>query len=280
MRKKKPHENVQHDRWLISYADFITLLFALFVVLYASSKTDVEKLKKVAESIDNAFAKKPSDGTQKEIGDGFEGPSFPVPPKPTEVDAIAPQTPPIVQTPLDLESPVNLKELLTQLKDLIQKDLGVTDIKDKIEITQDQRGIIMRLSANHFFDSGAAEVKHDEQLILKQIGKIIKKSNRYIRIEGHTDNGKVSSDLYPSNWELSTARAAWVTRFYIKDFAFDPRQIEAAGLAEFHPIADNETPQGKAKNRRVEIIVLEQAPFPEIEKELKLNHSESNEKQN
>ncbi len=248
---KKRFETANHDRWLVSYADFITLLFAFFVILYASSKADSEKLKKVGESIEKAFG---GSAMQGDLSGG---------------NTIAPFDPTIGGSVVDLPNPnpnkiktqEELKKMAEELNKVVLLELGKKPDAEKMQIFLDERGLVVRLLAKDFFNQSQADVRKDALPVLDKMAKILKTANQAIRIEGHTDSSKLVSEYYPSNWELSTARATWIVRYLIKKFEFDPMRLEASGMAEYHPVAPNDTEQGRAKNRRVEIIVLTKENF-------------------
>lgn len=150
----------------------------------------------------------------------------------------------------------DITALSRKLEEILSFGLGPTAMGDKASLIKNENSLIVRLSAKDFFVPGSAQVKEESLVVLKKIALILKDTKYYFRIEGHTDSGKVQSQTYASNWELSSARAAWVVRFLVKNYEFDPSRIEAAGMAEFHPIASNESELGKSRNRRIEIIVI------------------------
>jgi len=253
MPKKHP-EHVNLERWLVSYADFITLLFAFFVVLYAISRADIAKFKAVSESLRAAFSGDLVDQAGRSGGKTFNQFETEVPTGGLVIDM--PSGKMNIQAP-DYE---DLKRVADILEESVSYELGASDFAEKIQITYDDRGLVVRLSAKDFYLAGSAEVKPDALPILNQMAKVLKTVKRHIRVEGHTDNGKIASEYYPTNWELSTARAAWLVRYLIKKFDYDPRLLEASGFAEFHPVASNDSPIGRARNRRVEIVVLGKDP--------------------
>ncbi len=254
MGGKKHPEHVNLERWLVSYADFITLLFAFFVILYATSKTDAQKLKAVAESIKAAFSADFVDQAGRSGGKTLNMFQEELPSGGLMMDM------PMGKSNIRAADYEELKRLADILEESISYELGASDFAEKLQIIYDDRGLVVRLSAKDFFEPGSAQVKPDAMPILNQMAKILKTVKRNIRVEGHTDNSKISSEYFPSNWELSTSRAAWIVRFLIIKHSFNPKQLSASGYAEFHPIAPNETETGKAKNRRVEIIVLGKDP--------------------
>ena len=225
------------DRWLVSYADFITLLFAFFVVMYALSLQDVAKFKQAVESIKQAFGVTVSGVTVPNRGVVQPSPS-PVP------------------TPA-------LKDLeLQQVKELMQETLetetGSPGLPDQLEMIQTQQGLILRIAAEDFFGVGEVEPKSDFKPLLNRIGKIVASTHRPIRIEGYTDEQEVAANA--SDWELSAGRAAWLAKYWIEKFKIDPRRISVAGLSHFHPLIPPSIAQksdwARGRNRRIEVILV------------------------
>jgi chemotaxis protein MotB len=255
--KKRKEEHVNHERWLISYSDFITLLFALFVILYATSKSDTEKFKKIAESMARAFGNVDMSVNSHAPGAQRDGSA------PSEGGSTSSQSKGGAKVEIDVdgvsskEDPA-LEKLAEAIEAGLQKEFTGQDFSDRMQIDFDDRGLVVRLAASYFFEPGTADVKVTGLAVLDPILNSIKSPSNKIRIEGHTDNSKIASELYPSNWELSAARAAFLARYMIQKRGFDPLNIEVAGMAEFHPIASNDSPVGQAKNRRIEIVVLRQ----------------------
>lgn len=249
MPKKHP-EHVNLERWLVSYADFMTLMFCFFVIMYAISKVDVKRYKAVAESIRAAFSGEFIDQSGHSGGKTFNQFEEDMPIGGIMLDL------PAGKTNIRAVDNEELKRLADILEESVSYELGASDSAEKIQIIYDDRGLVVRLSAKDFYEPASAQVKRDALPILDQMAKVLKTVKRHIRVEGHTDNMALSTPYYPSNWELSTARAAWIVRYLIYKYKFDPRNLEASGYAEFHPISDNTTEAGRAKNRRVEILVL------------------------
>jgi chemotaxis protein MotB len=246
-RKKKPEEHENLERWLVSYADFITLLFATFVVLYALSQMDLAKFKDLKISLSEAFAPtifhgKGSDSNildkrgESVLNESRQG---------DNVNIIPPINP-------NLE----LKQM-DKVKEEIEKAVKEGKIEG-VSVKQDTRGLVISLMDSVFFDSGSARLKNDSMKILNNVALEIKKNfpGNKIRIEGHTDSDPISSAVFPSNWELSAARAASVVRHFIKSFKMPKESFSAVGYADSVPIATNKTRDGREKNRRVEIVIL------------------------
>lgn len=226
--KRKREEEDNTDRWVVSYADFITLLFAFFTTMYAISHVDLGKLEMFTGSMRTAFK---SNGAERMV----------------PIESIRPVDYGII----DLE-----KELRTVI-DKFDKIEGITTLID-------ERGLRLVLNESVLFDSGSAKLKDRAKEILTGIVPVIKKVKNPITIEGHTDNVPISNARYPSNWELSVARAMSVLVYLIEEHKVTPSRLSASGYGEWRPIASNVTPDGRAKNRRVEIIFESVRPFNEL----------------
>ncbi len=244
MRRKKHAGHGNHERWLVSYADLVTLLLALFVVLYAESKADVDKLKKVQQSMTEAF-----DG---EVSATSKNAPAPVPSASQTAGPAAgagagpgpgPETGPT----------------LSQTRDAIQESLkhegGVGDLNDKVEFSEDDRGLVVKLAARDFFDDGVVEARVELRPLLDRIAKVLAGIPNPVRVEGHTDIEE-ENPSQPQGWELSAERAAWVVKYWVKRWGLDPSRLSAAGLSHFHPITQRKDDYSRGKNRRVEIIIL------------------------
>ncbi len=253
MRKKHP-EHVNLERWLVSYADFITLLFAFFVVMYAISQADIVKFKQVSDSLKEAFETGAGGVmTLSESGAGSSSHVFQdleVPIGGRAINLPAGKT----LTAADYDG--ELIQLKDKLEESITLELGISSISEKLEMVFDSSGLTIRLAASDFYDHGTVEVARDMRPILDRIGEILSRTSRMIRVEGHTDVSEASPEGYYTDWELSAARAAWLARYYLKRFDFDPKRVGVAGYSHYRPLASNKTEWGRAKNRRVEIVVL------------------------
>ena len=249
MGKKKHPEHVNHERWLVSYADFITLLFAFFVVLFASGQNDKRKQLQLAHSMQAAFDH-----------NGIFDPHSPTPPLSDDPDAI----PHAVPSPLSLPMPsVRAPEVNgipetakgDHLRDVIHAQIEQRRLPEGvITIHPSPEGLVISLREAGFFASGSAEVQPDALSLLNSIAAAL--PNQAMRIEGHTDDRPIHTVQFATNWELSTARAATITRLLIAEHAVSPDAISAAGYAEFRPVASNDTEQGRAENRRVDIVLI------------------------
>lgn len=239
-RKKPPEDHENLERWLVSYADFMTLLFATFVVLYALAQSDVNAFKSIEEALKKAFTQSIFND-QASILSGQN----------SILDGQAGATNPLM---LEYMSQKYEQSSYEDIKDDVEKLK-----KEGISAEIDDRGLIIRLNDHAIsYAAGTADLTKESYAILDTVAQIIKKrfSIHYIDVEGHSDSDSISTAKYPSNWELSSARASSVVRYLIKNHDFNPKIFSAVGLADTIPIAKNDTIQNKAKNRRVEIVIL------------------------
>ncbi len=248
MKKKHP-EHVNLERWLVSYADFITLLFAFFVVMYSIANQDKAKIKQITEAIERSFmgpSSKLDLGTGKEVNVMTNPASI----RGQVIDQ------PMGNNNADPFRTPELVKIATQIEESLSYQLQTTDLKDNFQLIYDERGLVVRISANKLFAPGAVGVKMEYLPLVDKIGNIISGTDRLVRVEGHTDNTPPpAGSKYDTNWELSTGRAAWVIRYLKTKFSMPNSRFSAAGYADGQPIASNKTEEGRARNRRLEIVV-------------------------
>ena len=245
MSKKKHPEHVNHERWLVSYADFITLLFAFFVVLFASSQSDKKKQVKLAEAMQSAFTPL---GT-------FEAHSKTPPLTDANASAVIDALPAVIAPPLPVTSMETLEQTKARLTRLLAEQVAAGRIPPggmTMRITPD--GLVISLHEAGFFSSGSAEVRVESIPMLSILATTLPAGP--LRVEGHTDNVPIHTPQFVSNWELSTARATAIARLLLERGLINPANLAAAGYAEFHPVASNATEDGRMQNRRVDIILL------------------------
>lgn len=253
MRPKKHKAHPNHERWLVSYADFITLLFAFFVVMYATSKADVKKQMQMANSIDAAF---------RTLGLFQQIPPRNAVPGPAR-NQDAPPTP-IAAMDDDLMAPPAVKVDLEKLQDRLTGMLSNQIAEHIVSMRIGRDGLVISLREAGFYDSGSAEVHASSLPILNRIATTLATTPYDIRIEGHTDNVPIHTEQFDSNWELSATRATRLTRIFVAN-NFASYRMSASGYSEFHPVAPNDTLSGRSQNRRVDIIVLPRiSPHPEL----------------
>ena len=254
MRKLKRHPaHENHERWLVSYADFITLLFAFFVVMFASSQADKSKAAQMSESVKNAFEEGHFSasvaailgGTVNDKGKGnaqMKGaggevkapPPAPAPPK---------------------ENHEKLAELMPSLQRLTT-DLKKEIAEGKIQLTLEQRGLVISLKQAAFFPSGEDGVANDTYASIERVAAVIKKIPNPVRLEGHTDAVPIHNSRYRSNWELSAARSIAMLEILDTRFGVPRLRMAISGYAESKPVASNGTEEGRAQNRRVDILIM------------------------
>lgn len=242
MSRKKKHDHVNHERWLVSYADFITLLFAFFVVLFASSQSDKKKVQQVQHSIQSAFE------TMGIFPDMSTSPNL------DSIAGAAPSPAGGAEDELNM-SAAQLADL-NRMKQRMERLLAPQIAQRNVAIRMGRDGLIITLREAGFFESGSASPIPASLDTLSAIARAIAETSYNIRIEGNTDNIPIHNEHFDSNWELSTARATVLARIFIVNTHIDPVRISAAGYAEFHPVASNRTAEGRGRNRRVDIIVL------------------------
>ncbi len=220
LRSSKGHTSPSHERWLVSYADFITLLFALFVVLFAASNADKEKVRTFAQAVESAIEHS-----------GVRRGSLPQPKAPGE--------------------PV----LNSTYADLVQS-LEPEVENHQVRVWLDARGLVITLNQTAFFHSGAAEFDPAMYPTLGKIAVAIARIDNPIRLEGHTDSLPIHNERFQNNWELSSARSIAVLELLAERFDIGPARMAVAGYADTAPVSSNDTEEGRARNRRVDIVVL------------------------
>jgi len=237
MNPRVHRSRVTHDRWLVSYADFITLLFAFFVVLYAFAKADQKKQAEISPAIDGAFR------------------SLAILPDATPQKTNAePSVQPVMNEAL--LSPSRVKDDLDQIQRELEKSLSEQVAHHSVSIQMGRDGLIISLREAGFFDSGSAIPRAETLETLRKIMASVGRTPYDVRVEGHTDDVPIHTSEFDSNWELSSARATRIARMMLALHTISPDRLAAAGFAEFHPVESNATAEGRAKNRRVDLIVL------------------------
>ncbi len=233
---------VSHERWLVSYADFITLMFAFFVVMFSSARIDKQRSTQLTEAIQSAF---------QELG---ATPARPHSSSQSRADALARSAP----TTTGLNDVNHKPEDFTAIQKELEKLLSPEIKRNEVALRIGPEGLIISLREIGFFDSGSAQIKPQAMDAVHRVAEFLKARNCSLRIEGHTDNVPIHTLSYASNWELSTARATVLVKLLIENEGFAPERLSAAGYGEFHPVADNSSPAGQQLNRRVDIVVVPQ----------------------
>ena len=254
-RKKYPEEADNHERWLVSYADFMTLLFAFFVVMYAISSINEGKYRVLSNSLTGAFGR-----TTTSLGKIPEAPSA----QPVAFDPLS-----SAKTkggdPLRKEREkmtVIAKDILLVLEPLVREG--------KVRVTQTSRGVTIEINASVLFAPGEAKLTLDSSQALIAIATVLNTDNHAIQVEGHTDNQPIKNPIFPSNWELSAVRASTVVRLFTENGVSEDR-MTAVGQGPKLPVGSNETIEGRARNRRVAVTILATLPETVIEVPVKID---------
>lgn len=250
MARKKPHaEHENHERWLVSYADFITLLFAFFVVMFASSQTDKAKAKQVSDSVKEALENGGIKATVREVLGGTVD---------DKGKGNAQMRGPGGAQKQDKEPKESkVAELLPSMQ-YLNKELEDEIKQGKLEMHMESRGLVISLRQNTFFPSGADSIPPETYSVVQKIADVIGKVPNPVRLEGHTDAIPIHTARFESNWELSTARAIAMMKVLSGHFGLDRERFAVSGYAENAPMDTNDTEEGRSHNRRVDIVILDQ----------------------
>ena len=255
-------ESAGHERWLVSYADFITLLFAFFVVLYASAQMDNKKVAQVSAAIKGAFQQLgvftgsgPADSIPAKNIIFVEGSGGGAPQVSISSGGISATVVTSGSGDTQIKTAGGTIDT-TELKKQLEEALGDEIKKGKVQMRVGPDGLVVSLREIGFFDSGEAKLLPEAKPTITRLAKIFEKKEFEIRVEGHTDNVAIHTARFNSNWELSTARATEVVSILVRDYGFDPRNVSVAGYAEYRPIFSNDTEEGRKANRRIDIVVV------------------------
>jgi chemotaxis protein MotB len=255
-RRRAAAEQENEERWLLTYADMITLLMALFMVLFSITSVNKSKLEILSKTLQEAFSGKVLPGGQSIRDTGADPKSVSSPTANAPIPAI---TTLVSQAASPSAAAARLKEQedFRRLKRQIDEYARQKGIQDKLQTIIAQRGLVIRLLTDRvLFDSGLAELKPAASPVLSKVAEILRQERVHqVMVEGHTDTVPIAGSVFPTNWELSTARASRVVRFLIGQGVVS-RRLSAAGYAYLHPIATNVTAAGRSRNRRVEIVLL------------------------
>lgn len=264
-RRRRSKHHVSHERWLVSYADFITLMFAFFVVLFATSQADRKKEQAVSQAIDRAFRTLGLFQPAK-IDPRSKGFAISKDPAATPVNIVLGD---------ELGISPDMMKQLQHVQEQLQGKLSNQIAEHVVAMHIGRDGLVISLREAGFYNSGSATPHPSSMPSLDAIAQTLKATPFDIRIEGHTDNVPIHNSQFDSNWELSTARATRLARLFIERQGFEPERLSASGYAEYHPVASNATAEGRSENRRVDIIVLPHishpSPLPPVDSAQKKN---------
>ena len=216
--------------WMTTFGDMMTLLLVFFVLLYSFSSMDVEKFKGFNSALQSQLGILEGGQTISENPNIYAGPLG-------QDYAQAPQ---------------NIREIMRELNNYIEDN----NLSDRVDVENKRKGLVISLTGEILYQQGRADIRDQGREVLAMISDILRDVPNDIMIEGHTDDVPIRTDEFPSNWELSTARAVNVIKFLIEERNFEPARLSAAGYSEYRPVADNDTAEGRAENRRVEVVVL------------------------
>lgn len=237
-RKKQDSGGGGAPDWITTYSDLVTLLLCFFILLFSFSSIDAAKFRSIMSSFQGGTG----------ILDGSEKLDFP------DVSMDNPQA--------------TEEEGIDELREDLEEYLDDVDLGANMTIRLEERGVVIRFMDNVFFNSGSAEIRPGSKKVVSAVAKILNKDefkNKQVKIEGHTDSDPiVYSEKYPSNWELSSSRATNVLRYLLEVEKLDPKRISASAYSHHRPIVNNDTKENKAKNRRVDVVILKEE-YEELE---------------
>jgi chemotaxis protein MotB len=260
-RKHEDHEeheeHVNHEAWVIPYADMLTLLMAMFLVLWATGRVDEQKFAAVANALASEFGENlPFPGGNGVLENGAVSDGTPIDFGLDAARAIKAEQA-LVSLEQQQEAVASEKQTFQGIAENLESELKQAGIGDNVSFRQEKRGLVVTIVTDQvLFLSGDASLEAGGTVILDQVVDALKKIDNQVLIEGHTDSRPISNGRFPSNWELSTARATKVLRYFVDNKGFPANRIAASGYGETRPVADNNTAAGQSKNRRVELVVL------------------------
>jgi len=256
-RRRKHGEHANHERWLVSYADFITLLFAFFVVMYSSSQVDKRKVGKIALAIQVAFQQMglfPSSNSRSGLSTSEPMPFSQV--QMAENVIRSENLGRVVSATKGDMGPASSDVSPRGIEQELEKALAPEIQRRALSVDTRREGVVVSLKEVGFFDSGSATVKPEGEEAVGKIAAILNSRPDFVRVEGHTDNVPIHTTTFASNWELSTARATELVRLFTTRYGISPSRLSVAGYAEYRPLASNATPEGRSINRRVDLVVV------------------------
>lgn len=233
-RRHRPEEHENHERWLVSYADFITLLFAFFVVMYAISQVNEGKYRVLSDAIVSAF-QNPANFNTKGVPLVQQTAGF----QPIPIPSVARRQ----------------QHKMADIADQMRRVTEPLMKQGQVRVAQSSRGVMVDISANLLFQPGAAALEPVAVQTLGGVAEVLAGVNNQVQVEGYTDNIPISNTQYPSNWELSSARASSVARLFL-DKGIAGERLAVVGYADNRAVQSNDTVEGRARNRRVTIMVL------------------------
>ncbi len=255
MRRRNKHEEEpeNHERWLVSYADFVTLLFGFFVVMYSISSVNEGKYRILSDALDEAFSTHDVAEKSEQL---IETGQRPTTIQPIQLDHLMTE-----QKEREEQLSVEIKEERRRLKQISEQFEEVLEPyidQNLVEVKRDDFWLELEMKSGMLFNSGEAELSKSAKPLLKKIAEILRQTHNVLHVEGHTDNIPIDTVEFPSNWDLSSARASSVVKEFVND-GIKSTRMAAVGYGEFHPVADNRSKQGRFKNRRVVLVLISQS---------------------
>ncbi len=258
------HNQAYTNRWIVTYADFMTILLAVFMVMYALSQMDIKNMQEFSNSMENVFQlhARPEKPREIKINTNSLEQTF----ETTQTQITFSE----VNTSSQQKAAEELKQKLSGVETTIEREtVGFENIKtivkeklnniEGVSITREPRGLLIRLSDGILFDTGSDIIRAESIYLLDEIAIALKNLPNPVRVEGHTDKIPIRTSKFPSNWELSTSRATNIVKYLVNKHNFSPVRLSTVGYGEYMPIADNNSKEGRATNRRVDIVVLSES---------------------
>ncbi|MBI2434830.1 MAG: OmpA family protein [Candidatus Hydrogenedentes bacterium] len=239
-RKHAEEEKENEERWLLTYADLITLLMAFFVVMYAMSNVDAAKFKQLSVTLSDAFSNPTTSPVEVPFTTSTLG----------ERKSIIPRPP---ETSSETTRKVRAEALKSELEEIFRTEGLEKDVT--VQVSEDSRKVTIRLAAFLLFEPGSAELAPESMPLIDKLASVLNKAGKPVRVEGHTDNIPINTPQFKSNWQLSSMRASNVVYYIEQNYEMNPDLLSAGGYGEHRPIAKNDSPEGRALNRRVEFVI-------------------------
>lgn len=238
-RRRQASQPTGAPKWMVTFSDLITLILVFFILLFSMSQIDIVKFRTIADSFQ-----------QRQILEFY----------PSVIPFEDPSSEPEME--MEKTQPQNSEETDKELNQLladIQSYLNENKLSDVVVATRTERGVVLVLQEQALFASGEATVLEDAYPFLNKVGDLLERIPNFVKVEGHTDNRPIGTYRFPSNWELSSARASSVIRYLVQTENLDPKRFIAVGYGDTRPIAPNDTRENLQKNRRVEVIITDPA---------------------
>jgi len=230
-RKRKNKDDDTDSNWMTTFSDMMTLLMTFFVLLYSMSTIDAQKFKAAVSSLRENMGILSGGRTMTE-------------------------QPMVESGSMGSEITPSPHQNLTVARQEIQQYVQEKNLQDRVNMEMTQRGLVVRFTGQILFEVGEAEIRNEGRDVLDKVATVLKEMPNNVMIEGHTDNLPIDTEEFPTNWELSTARATEVIKYFIEDPGINPEKLSAAGYSKYRPIKPNDSPENRALNRRVEVVIL------------------------